>query len=60
MDGFFALALTNLSSPLILCFVLGVAAALARSDLNFPEAAAKALSLSAITVPLKTACINWS
>ncbi len=45
MDGFFALALTNLSSPLILCFVLGVAAALARSDLNFPEAAAKALSL---------------
>lgn len=45
MDSFFALTLTNLSSPLILCFVLGVAAALARSDLNFPEAAAKALSL---------------
>ncbi len=45
MDGFFALALGNLSSPLILSFVLGVAAALGRSDLVFPEAAAKALSI---------------
>ncbi|MEL7345699.1 MAG: sodium-dependent bicarbonate transport family permease [Pseudomonadota bacterium] len=45
MDGFFALALTNLGSPLILSFVLGVFAALARSDLSFPEAAAKALSI---------------
>jgi hypothetical protein len=45
VDGFFALALTNLSSPLILCFALGLGAALARSDLNFPESAAKALSL---------------
>ena len=45
MDGFFALALTNLGSPLILSVVLGVFAALARSDLSFPEAAAKALSI---------------
>lgn len=45
MDGFLALALDNLSSPLILSFVLGVGAALARSDLTFPEAAAKALSI---------------
>ena len=45
MDGFLSLALTNLGSPLILSFVLGVAAALGRSDLVFPEAAAKALSI---------------
>lgn len=45
MDGFFALAVANLSSPLILSFVLGLVAALARSDLTFPEAAAKALSI---------------
>lgn len=45
MDGIFALALDNLTSPLILSFILGVGAALARSDLTFPEAAAKALSL---------------
>ena len=45
MDGFFALAVGNLGSPLVLSFVLGVAAALARSDLSFPEAAAKALSI---------------
>ena len=45
MDGFLALAIDNLSSPLILSFVLGVSAALARSDLTFPEAAAKALSI---------------
>jgi uncharacterized protein len=45
MDSIWALALGNLSSPLILSFVLGLVAALARSDLTFPEAAAKALSI---------------
>lgn len=32
-------------SPMILCFALGLAAALARSDLTVPEAMAKAMSL---------------
>ena len=41
----FELAFDNLSSPLILSFVLGLFAALVRSDLHFPEAIAKALSL---------------
>ena len=45
MDGLLTLAINNLSSPLILSFVLGLGAALARSDLTFPEAAAKALSI---------------
>lgn len=45
MGGFFSLAIDNLGSPLILSFVLGLTAALARSDLAFPEAAAKALSI---------------
>jgi hypothetical protein len=40
-----SLAAENLTSPVILCFVLGLAAALARSDLNFPEAIAKGMSL---------------
>lgn len=40
-----ALAAQNLISPMILCFVLGLGAALARSDLSVPEAAAKAMSL---------------
>ena len=40
-----SLAATNLLSPVILSFVLGAAAALARSDLSVPEAAAKALSI---------------
>jgi hypothetical protein len=39
------LAAQNLTSPVILCFVLGLAAALARSDLAFPEAIAKGMSL---------------
>jgi len=39
------LAATNLLSPVILSFVLGLAAALGRSDLSVPEAAAKALSI---------------
>ena len=40
-----SLAATNLLSPIILSFVLGVAAALARSDLNIPEAVAKGMSI---------------
>lgn len=39
------LAISNLSSPLVLCFVLGVFAALARSDLYIPEAVAKGISI---------------
>ncbi|WP_208349378.1 sodium-dependent bicarbonate transport family permease [Pseudaestuariivita rosea] len=45
MDGILALAADNLISPIILSFALGVFAALARSDLTVPEAAAKALSI---------------
>jgi hypothetical protein len=45
MDGILALAVGNLTSPIILSFALGLAAALARSDLTVPEAAAKALSI---------------
>lgn len=39
------LASANLLSPMVLFFVLGLSAALARSDLAFPEAAAKAMAL---------------
>ena len=45
MTDILALAGNNLLSPMILCFALGLIAALARSDLSVPEAAAKALSL---------------
>lgn len=45
MDGLFSLALANLSSPIILFFALGFAAAFARSDLSVPEAVAKGMSL---------------
>ncbi|MBD3665632.1 sodium-dependent bicarbonate transport family permease [Sulfitobacter aestuariivivens] len=45
MDQILSLAATNLLSPIILCFVLGVLAALARSDLHFPEAVAKGMSI---------------
>jgi uncharacterized protein len=45
MTDILAIAGANLLSPIILCFVLGFAAALARSDLTVPEAAAKAMSL---------------
>ncbi|MFT6303910.1 MAG: hypothetical protein ACI9XK_001363 [Granulosicoccus sp.] len=45
MADMFQLATENLVSPIILCFALGLAAALARSDLSVPEAAAKALSI---------------
>ena len=45
MDDILSLAAANLGSPIILSFVLGLSAALARSDLSVPEAAAKTLSL---------------
>ncbi len=45
MDSILALAGANLVSPIILSFALGLLAALARSDLSFPEAIAKGLSL---------------
>lgn len=45
MDGVLSLALANLGSPAILSFALGLGAALLRSDLSVPEAAAKALSI---------------
>ncbi|MCO8144766.1 sodium-dependent bicarbonate transport family permease [Rhodovulum tesquicola] len=45
MTGIVELAAGNLLSPIILSFALGLAAALARSDLSVPEAAAKALSI---------------
>lgn len=45
MDGILALAGANLVSPIILSFLLGLIAALVRSDLSFPEAVAKGLSL---------------
>lgn len=45
METILALAGANLFSPIILSFVLGMGAALARSDLTFPEAVAKGLSL---------------
>lgn len=45
MADLFRLAADNLLSPAILCFVLGLGAALARSELTVPEAAAKAMSL---------------
>lgn len=41
----FDLAANTLLSPAILCFALGMAAAFARSDLSFPEAVAKGMSL---------------
>ncbi|MFK7944128.1 MAG: sodium-dependent bicarbonate transport family permease [Paracoccaceae bacterium] len=45
MDDMLALAQANLTSPMVLFFALGFVAAMARSDLSFPEAAAKTLSL---------------
>jgi uncharacterized protein len=41
----FDLALANLLSPMVLFFALGLAAALARSDLSVPESVAKFLAL---------------
>ena len=45
MTDFLSLAGQNLLSPIILSFVLGLLAALARSDLNIPEAVAKGMSI---------------
>jgi hypothetical protein len=45
MDNILGLAITNLGSPIILSFALGLAAAFARSDLTVPEAVAKGLSI---------------
>jgi hypothetical protein len=45
MPDIFSLAAANLLTPMILCFALGLAAAMARSDLSVPEAAAKMMSL---------------
>lgn len=45
MQAILSIAADNLLSPIILCFVLGLVAALGRSDLTIPEAAAKMLSI---------------
>ncbi|WP_209426253.1 sodium-dependent bicarbonate transport family permease [Pararhodobacter sp. SW119] len=45
MEQILTLAGQNLLSPVILFFVLGLGASLARSDLTFPEAIAKGMSL---------------
>ena len=45
MADILTLAGANLLTPMILCFALGLFAALARSELSVPEAAAKALSI---------------
>ena len=39
------LAIENLVSPIVLSFVLGLFASLARSDLSIPEAVAKGMSI---------------
>ena len=45
MADIFGIALQNLLAPMVLFFALGVGAALLRSDLEVPEAFAKALAL---------------
>ena len=45
MNAIFDLAVSNLISPIILSFALGLAAAWARSDLTIPEAVAKGMSI---------------
>lgn len=45
MHEILSLAGSNLISPIILSFALGLAAALARSDLTIPEAVAKGMSI---------------
>jgi len=45
MADILALAGDNLLTPMILCFALGLFAALARSDLSVPEAVAKGMSI---------------
>jgi len=63
----FTLAQANLISPPILFFVLGLFAALARSDLSIPEAIAKALSLYLVMAigfkggaEMAAGDLNWS
>lgn len=45
MPDFLNLAVSNLTSPMVLFFCLGLAAAFARSDLVIPEAVAKTLAI---------------
>lgn len=45
MGDIFSLAGQNLLTPMILCFGLGLFAAIARSELSVPEAMAKAMSI---------------
>ena len=45
MQDILALASANLLTPMILCFALGLIAALARSELTIPEAVAKGMSI---------------
>ena len=45
METAISLAMANLLSPMVLFFALGLAAALARSDLAIPEAVAKGMAL---------------
>ncbi len=45
MEQFFGLLAANLASPVVLFFILGMGAALLRSDLEVPQAVAKALAL---------------
>lgn len=45
MPDFLALAVLNLTSPMVLFFCLGLAAAFAKSDLAIPEAVAKTLAI---------------
>ncbi len=45
MQDILSLAAANLLTPMILCFALGLAASLARSELTIPEAAAKTMSI---------------
>ena len=42
---FLTLAQGNLGSPMVLCFMLGLAAALLRADLSIPEQAARMMSI---------------
>ena len=42
---FLSLAAANLSTPMVLAFILGLGAALARADLSIPEQAAKMMSI---------------
>jgi uncharacterized protein len=45
MTDIFSLAVSNLVTPIILSFALGLVAAFARSDLTIPEAVAKGMSI---------------